>query len=102
MKLLEETAADKAWRRRGLLLLRRAHPDRLRPGEKGSPYKTVMAPETGGENVPSIVQTNSVAGTGGSLEGMAGDSFAGVVATLLDFPEDAVFRNAIGYLRRSR
>lgn len=97
-KLLESAPADKAWRRRGLMVLCRAHPDRLRLTAEGSPRHAVMVTKTGAENVPSDVQTTGASVTGGFLDGMAGDDFARMVGTLLDFQIDDVFRNIVSYL----
>ena len=79
-ELLANAPADRAWRRRGYLVLCRAHSDRVK-----------LAKENGSGSKLGRTKTTSEA-VGGSRDG------AGVVAMVLGLQEEGIFRTIVGYL----
>lgn len=94
--LLEIPPANRAWRRRGLLVLYRAHPDRVQAAEGNSSRShddmgscsRSSSGSTGGEGATGA--TTLCANTGGDL--------AGVVTGVVELAEEGIFRTLVGYL----
>ena len=81
---LDILPTTRAWRRRRLLVLYRAHPDRV---------QVESCSRNGGESASG----EGVAG-GTPLCGKAGGDLAGVVARVVGLGEEGVFRTIVGYL----
>lgn len=94
LRLLDGAPADRAWRRKGLLVLFRALPDKARP-----------APETTRASLPRAAKRRTP--FGGSGGGGAGgelavatseDAFSRVVLRLVRLEEEGIFRNVVSFL----
>lgn len=100
-KLLANTPADRAWRRRGYLTMCRAHPDRLQRREIDHP-DVGMAPRTRSRSKLATAGASSRGGGGGEgtvEEGAVCGSWAVVVARVLRLDEEGgLFRTIVGYL----
>ena len=95
-RLLANAPADRAWRRRGYLVLCRAHPNRVHRGVESSRPNVGMARGTRCQ-----LEGGGGGGTGGG--GMiAGDETDGkwavVMAKVLGLQEEGIFRTIVGYL----
>lgn len=96
-KLLANAKTDRTWRRRGFLVVCRAHPDRVQLRQFTSQPDQVPA-EAGSDNllrekpISSGASTESTAGYSTGVDGTA------VVAKTLALKEDGVFRDIVGYL----
>ncbi|CAN0048771.1 unnamed protein product [Ectocarpus fasciculatus] len=120
-KLLACAPQDRAWRRRGFLVLCRAHPDRVRlaveiPTAAASAGATEQPQErprsrarTGQVEVGmKVVGTNGGGGGAGARSGAraaievererTGCGFDGVSAWMMGLAEEGVFRSIVGYL----
>ena len=108
-KLLASAPQDRAWRRRGMLVMCRAHPDRLRLGAKlpdtaeaieqpqGRPSQRPRRSEVKVDVTRGDARGGSAGGAGGNSAGGGGGGFDGVVAWLMALEED-VFRTIVGFL----
>ena len=100
-KLLANASADRNWRRRGYLVLCRAHPDRVQPGQEGASKHCEMAPRARSKTKLARAQVR-----GRKKE--VGDSLASertcdfwidvVAKVLLWLKEEGIFRTIVGYL----
>lgn len=112
-KLLVNAPADRAWRRRGFLVMCRAHPDRLRLGRQSGQRHAGAAPRTRSRVKESGAEAASGGGSGngaaaGSGSGAAAGSVAqekagghdwGVAAAnLVRLGEEDIFRRVVEYL----
>lgn len=91
-QLLANAPADRTWRRRGFLVLCRAHPNRVHLLTGMAPRtrsRARLAETTAGRVDPQIP---------GSNEPVRGGSWPGVVAKLLGLAEEDVFRKIVRYL----
>ena len=99
-KLLVNAPADRAWRRRGYLVLCRAHPGRVWLVEESS------SATAGGERRKRSVATPSTAeasgcdnARGGAVNGDACvGGWSGVLAAVLGMQEEGIFRRIVGFL----
>lgn len=99
-ELLANAPADRNWRRRGYLVLCRAHPDRaqLEQGQgrsDGAEQNGTNQRTSSHSDLQRAVRAdrNKVAG-----EESAGDGWAGVVKKALVLQEEDIFRTIVGYL----
>lgn len=88
--LLLQAPAERAWRRRGLLVLCRAHPDRVRPmrQHRKTPPKTRSRAKLAAEE----------AGSAGHQEGGGGGDWSSAAGWVLGLEEEGLFRTIVGYL----
>ena len=95
--LLSNAPADRAWRRRGYLVLCRAHPDRVQQAHESSDAhagrvrKSCSVARTG---VSGCID----AAAGSTLNERASDDWVGAVACVLRLQEEGIFRAIVGYL----
>ena len=82
-KLLANAPADRAWRRRGYLVLCRAHPDRVQQAPEVSTVSAYADNETSGQDV---------------ADERASGELADAVEKVLRLQEEGVFRTIVGYL----
>lgn len=82
---LEIPPTTRAWRRRGLLVLYRAHPDRVQVA--GSSSRRSSGSTGGGDTAG-----------GTALYGNAGGDLAGVVAGVVGLGAEGIFRTIVGFL----
>ena len=94
-RLLANAPADRAWRRRGYLMLCRAHPDRMLLLQKSSSARRAQSSAELGRT-----ETGNGKGTAGkrSMDGRADGDWAVVVANVLGLQEDGIFWTVVGYL----
>ena len=98
-ELLANAPADRAWRRRGYMVLCRAHPDRRQQIHKGSSAHTGIARRTRSSAKLARTETGSTGATGSSVtNGRIGGDWTVVVAQVLELQEEGVFRTILGYL----
>ncbi|CAM9938027.1 unnamed protein product [Ectocarpus sp. 12 AP-2014] len=96
-KLLCNAPADRAWRRRGFLLLCRAYPERVPPRLKSSSTLVDAARTTHNEaKFPRLGTT--CCGDDTMVDESFGDGWADVVFKVLTLPGEDVFRAIVGYL----
>ena len=99
-RLLANAPADRAWRRRGYLVLCRSHPDRLRQGQENSGAHVVLARRTEADG--KLAKAEAGGGTSAeqnrTADQEAGGDWDDVVAGLLKLQEEGVFRKIVGYL----
>ncbi len=97
-KLLANAPADRAWRRRGYLVLCRAHPDRVQQAQGSS---------SAGAGMPRRALRGAKARRPGALGCSNGGTCArggteagweGVAARVLGLQEEGIFRMIVGYL----
>ena len=99
-ELLVTAPADRAWRRRGYLVLCRAHPDRMKPvHESSSAYVSVAH---GTRSCTKLARTvacgcNDPVG-GGAVHGGSSGGWFGAVERVLGLQEEGMFRAVVGYL----
>jgi len=94
-KLLASAPADKAWRRRGYLVLCRAHPERMRlPEEMGMSRRTRSVVRQ--RRLEATHHHEGVEGTVVKEGSRAG--WAGVVAHVVGLQEEGLFRTILGFL----
>jgi len=95
-QLLASAPADKAWRRRGYLVLCRAYPDRVQ-GEQTSRRRTATHRGTllarAEEGVGTGTEGDATVSSGG-----IGGNWTDLVARVLRLQEEGVFRMIVGYL----
>lgn len=98
--LLLRAPAERAWRRRGLLVLCRAYPDRVRPvrqHRKRPPdetARTTAAPKTRSRAKRAAAE----AGSAGRQEGGGGGDWRSAAGWVLGLEEEGLFRTIVGYL----
>ena len=94
-KLLARAPAERAWRRRGYLVLCRAHPDRMQQTQDTSTART-----TSGEATVGRVGAKGCTGAveASPMDGRSGEDWAAVVARVLRLQEGGTFRKIVGYL----
>eukprot|EP00903_Cladosiphon_okamuranus_P013895 g12923.t1 len=105
-KLLANAPNDRAWRRRGYLVLCRAHPSRLTHLRQEIGARVGVAPRTrSGKKMSRIAAAAAAAAGGGgsarggtSADGRGGRGWAGVVGWLVTLEEEGIFRTIVGYL----
>ena len=94
-ELLANAPADRTWRRRGYLVLCRAHPDRLQR------MQDVFSAPTG--TAHRTRRADAIGNNGGAVEGgtageRVGGGWAVVVVRVLELQEEDIFRTIVGYL----
>jgi len=95
-KLLVNAPADRAWRRRGFLVLCRAHPNRVQQVLETSIHQTGMTPGT-----CSAKSTDTIGCTGvkcSTVDQRGDRGWALVVAHVLGLQEEGIFRAVVGFL----
>lgn len=102
-KLLRDAPADRAWRRRGLFVLCRAHPDRVQvqlAQKKHNQTRSSMASRTrsGVKLARAAAAGGNRAGGGVVLNSRNVDEWTVVAATVLGLEEEGLFRAIVGYL----
>eukprot|EP00752_Nemacystus_decipiens_P006565 g5911.t1 len=94
-ELLANAPADRAWRRRGYLVLCRAHPDRMQQDQAtSSDHHTDAA--RGSRSCAEVARVGEVEG-GSGVDESTGD-WTVVVSKLLLLQEEGIFRTIVGYL----
>ena len=90
-ELLANAPADRAWRRRGYLVLRRARPDRLQLDQEisGTHHADTVRAESSGDR-------ETVGG--GNVDEKDGGDWTVVVSRALRLQEESIFRTIAGYL----
>ena len=97
-QLLANAPADRAWRRRGYLVLCRAHPDRVKLLRAIS-----SVPRAQRTRDRAILGSTAAGGCNGetgdtTVDGQIGGDWTGLVARMLVLQEEGVFRTIVGYL----
>ncbi len=97
-KLLRNAPADRAWRRRGYLVLCRAHPDRMHQSQQ----QTRNAPSDTRQGTCSGARADTSACSeterGSATEEEVCCGWADVVPKVLGLQEEGIFRTIVGYL----
>lgn len=98
-KLLANAPADRAWRRRGYMVLCRAHLDRLQMTEGGEEYDGLTGrTRSRAELAAAKTSTFGEGGGGGTSGAIHRGSWTAVLARVLRFEEDGIFRSVVGFL----
>ena len=100
-ELLEKAPADRAWRRRGYLVLCRAHPDRVQLGQESNSQHSETTRRSCGETKLARIEAGGCCEEtvgGNPVDEKAGDDWAGVVRKVLGLREEGIFRTIVGYL----
>ena len=100
-QLLKNAPADRSWRRRGYLVLCRAHPDRLQQVYGSSSACTGMAQSTSSRAEMGRAQQASDCGGGAGasrVDGRTGGGWAELMARVVGLQEEGIFRTIVGYL----
>ncbi len=99
-KLLANAPADRAWRRRGYLVLCRAHPDRAQQAPENSGAPAGKSRMTRSDTKLARTEAFGCRETGGgsAVDGLVGGEWAIVVARVLALREEGIFRTIVGYL----
>ena len=99
-KLLANAPADRAWRRRGYLVMCRAHPDRVHQAQDSSSGHIGTGRRTrSGSKLAKTDKNCSYASVEESTENeQSGGEWAVVVANVLGLQEAGIFRKIVGYL----
>ena len=94
-QLLANAPADRAWRRRGYLVLCRAHPDRVQGQVIGSTHHA----DTGrrNRNFEEMARVGKVVG-GNIVDEKDGGGWTVVISKVLRLEEEGIFRTIVGYL----
>ena len=95
-RLLANTPADKALRRRAYLVLYRAHPDRLHQQQTSS-GRVGMSRGTGGDAKLAMAEGNGVGG-GEVVNEKVDAHWADMLANLVGLREEGIFRTIVGYV----
>ena len=95
-ELLANAPADRAWRRRGYLILCRAHPDRVQQSQVISDTRHADAARRPRRRAKQARERGG-AGDGGVDESAGGD-WAVVVARALQLQEEGIFRTIVGFV----
>ena len=99
-EVLANAPSDRAWRRRGYLVMCRAHPDRMQPTQESDRAPAGMARRTRGRSKVARTEASGCTATVGgstSCEQTSGD-WAGLMTVVLGLQEDGIFRTIVGYL----
>ncbi len=98
-KLLANAPADRAWRRRGYLVICRAHPDRVEQMPEMRSALTATGRMTRRSDILGRTEASRCQDVGGSAveEGTRAD-WARVVGAVLGLQEEGIFRTIVGYL----
>ena len=99
-KLLANAPADRAWRRRGYLVLCRARPDRVQQTPESSRENTEVGRRTHrGDKLARAEALSFKEAVGrGVLDKRAGGEWMDVVARVVGLQEEGIFRTIVGYL----
>ncbi len=100
-RLLENAPADRAWRRRGYLVLCRAHPDRVQlPRDNSQTHAGTAQGHRRHRSEPAKADKGNHLGRTGSdsADERAGREWTAVAARLLRVREEGLFRVIVGYL----
>lgn len=97
--LLANAAADRAWRRRGFLIMCRAHPDRVRPQRPSGQPRGRRTRRYLGRAQKAKTGARASGSVGGSLvgEGIVGE-WGSVAASVVKLEQQDIFRKIVGYL----
>lgn len=95
-ELLANAPADRAWRRRGYLLLCRAHSDRVQLGQ-AIDITTRADTRRRTRSHAKLVRTEGIAGDSTVDDGSGGD-WAVVMSKVLWLQEEGIFQMIVGYL----
>ncbi len=98
-KLLADAPADRAWRRRGYLVMCRAHPDRVQHLQENSSTHASVARQTrhdGKLQRPGTSSCND--GKGAIVDGTIAGSWGCAATRVLRLQEEGIFRMILGYL----
>ena len=101
LRLLANAPADRAWRRRGYLVLCRSYPDRIRLMQETSSAASsgVVRRNGGGAKLPTTEASGCIGPMGGGVVDVgAGRGWSSVVQMVLGLREEGVFRTIVGYL----
>lgn len=94
--LLANAPANRAWRRRGYLVLSRAHPSRVQlPQESNSASASVARRTRGGVELARVATRSE---GGAAVDARSSSGWVGVVARALGVQEEGIFRTIVGYL----
>lgn len=97
--LLRRAPAERAWRRRGLLVLCRAHPDRVQLTRHHRRRSTEDSIRTSAPKTRSRARKAAAeAGGAGHEQGCEGGSLSRAVGWVLGLEEEGLFRTIVGYL----
>lgn len=102
-ELLANAPAERAWKRRGYLVLCRAHADRMRQiQDVRSAHAGMVLTADGGAASGRVEEEEADGCTGpeetSTVDGRGGGDLAVVVAMVLGLEEEDVFRKIVGYL----
>eukprot|EP00752_Nemacystus_decipiens_P016786 g15023.t1 len=95
-ELLANAPADRVWRRRGYLVLCRAHPERLQQVQATSSDHHADTAR-GSRSCAKVARVGGVGGDSGVDESIGGD-WTVVVSKVLLLQEEGIFRTIMGYL----
>lgn len=95
-ELLANAPADRAWRRRGYLVLCRAYPERVKRGQEGS--STTARLRGRGKLRRAEASSCGTAAGGGAIDENTGGSWVGVAVRVLGLQEDEIFQTIVRYL----
>eukprot|EP00752_Nemacystus_decipiens_P016787 g15024.t1 len=95
-ELLANAPADRVWRRRGYLVLCRAHPERLQQVQATSSDHHADTAR-GSRSCAKVARVGEVGGDSGVDESIGGD-WTVVVSKVLLLQEEGIFRTIVGYL----
>ena len=95
-ELLANAPADRAWRRRGYLILCRAHPDRVQQSQVISGTRHADAARRPRSRAKQAREKGSAGDSG--VEESAGGDWAVVVARALQLQEEGIFRTIVGFV----
>lgn len=99
-ELLANAPTDRAWRRRGYLVMCRAYPDRMQQIQRSSSAPAGVARRTRSGAKLGRTEASAFTGTAGSSTAATKPSvgWVDVVATVLGMQEEGIFRAIIGFL----
>ena len=98
LKLLANAPANRAWRRRGYLVLCRAHPDRMRQAQESGSAGAGMSRRTrSAAKLRRLASRHHASDTETVDEGLQPE-WESVVAVVLKVYEEGIFRTIVGYL----
>ena len=96
-RLLVNASADRAWRRRGYLVMCRAHTDRMQKAQEIRRASAGMSRSTRSTPITGMSGCN-VSAEGSNADTRAGDDWVGMMAHVVGLREESVFRTIVGYL----
>ncbi len=98
--LLANAPADRAWRRRGYLVLCRAHPDRVQQTLENSSIPPGTSWMTRSQTKLARTEALDCSETvgGSAVDGPVGGEWAIAVSRVLALQEEGIFRTIVGYL----